>query len=67
FGSSSVDFEISIWIRDPWKLHQAASDLRLAIWWALKEDEITISYPQLDLHFDKGEPPPFTLISGEGG
>jgi small-conductance mechanosensitive channel len=64
FGASSVDFEISIWIRDPWGLHQAASDLRMAIWEVLSEDEIVIAYPQLDVHFDQEAPGALTLLAG---
>ena len=49
----SVDFEISIWITDPWRSRRGRSDLRQAIWWALKEAGIVIAFPQLDLHLDK--------------
>ncbi len=52
FGSSSVDFEISVWVDDPWKSRKARSDLREVIWWALKDAGITIAFPQLDLHLD---------------
>jgi potassium efflux system protein len=53
FGSSSVDWEVSVWIDDPWKSRWGRSELRLAIWWALKEAGITIAFPQLDLHLDE--------------
>ncbi len=52
FGDSSVNFEVSIWIDDPWTVRRAKSDLHEAIWWALKEAHITIAFPQLDVHFD---------------
>jgi small-conductance mechanosensitive channel len=52
FGSSSVDFEVSVWMDDPWRVKRARSELNEAIWWALKEAEITIAFPQLDVHFD---------------
>ena len=52
FGASSVDFELSIWIDDPWTRDLRVSALRDAIWWALKEDDITIAFPQLDIHLD---------------
>jgi len=55
FGSSSVDWEISLWIDDPWNLRLQSAALRKAIWNALKDGGITIAYPQLDLHID---PPP---------
>ena len=52
FGNSSVDWEVSVWCDDAWRAHRLASNLREAIWWALKERGIVISYPQLDLHLD---------------
>ncbi len=54
FGNSSVDFEVSIWTRDPWGARVARSDLNFAIWHALKSASITIAFPQLDVHFDRG-------------
>jgi small-conductance mechanosensitive channel len=56
FGSSSVDWEVSVWIDDPWTVRKRRSDLNEAIWWALKEAGIVIAFPQLDVHFD----PPVT-------
>ncbi len=53
FGNSSVDFEVSIWIDEPWQSRRARSDMREAIWWAFKETGITIAFPQLDLHLDE--------------
>lgn len=52
FGSSSVDWEVSIWTVDPWQKPRLRSDLNKAIWWALKEDGVEIPFPQLDLHLD---------------
>lgn len=52
FGSSSVDFMVSVWMENPWQLRKLRSDLNEAIWWALKKAEITIAFPQLDVHFD---------------
>ncbi len=52
FGNSSVDFEVSVWIDNPWNARQALSDLNEAIWWALKDAGVTIAFPQLDVHFD---------------
>ena len=52
FGSSSVNFEVSIWINEPWKIQRRTSELNQSIWWALKEAGITIAFPQLDVHFD---------------
>jgi small-conductance mechanosensitive channel len=52
FGDSSVVWEVSVWISDPWIMRRARSDLNEAIWWALKEQGIVIAFPQLDVHFD---------------
>jgi small-conductance mechanosensitive channel len=52
FGSSSVDWEVSVWMNDPWSVRRAKSDLFEAIWWALKEADVTIAFPQLDVHLD---------------
>lgn len=52
FGSSSIDFEISVWIEDPWRARRAGSDLRRAIWRGFKDSSITIAFPQVDVHFD---------------
>ncbi len=52
FGSSSVVFEVSVWIEDPWKSRRGRSHLREAVWWALKTAGVTIAFPQLDIHVD---------------
>ena len=57
FGSSSVDFEVAIWTRDPWRTRVIQSELSFAIWDALKAAGITIAFPQLDVHFDPDAPP----------
>ena len=61
FGSSSVDFEVSVWIEDPWGIGKYISDLNEAIWWSLKEAGIVIAFPQLDVHFD---PPVMESLQG---
>jgi len=53
FGDSSVVFEVSVWVNDPWRAPQHRSDLSEAIWFALKSAGITIAFPQLDLHLDR--------------
>ena len=52
FGNSSVDWEISVWIDDPWAVRRRRSDLNEGIWNALQESGVTIAFPQLDVHFD---------------
>ena len=53
FGSSSVDFEVSVWFDDPWNRNRRSSDLHEAIWFALKDAGVTIAFPQVDVHFDE--------------
>lgn len=53
FGSSSIDWEVSVWTDDPWRVRSLRSGLLLAIWRALREAGITIAFPQLDLHLDR--------------
>lgn len=52
FGNSSVDFEVAIWMDDPWWSRMKLSELNEAIWWAFQERGIVIAFPQLDVHFD---------------
>lgn len=49
FGNSSVDFEVLVWVDDPWTARAQQSVLNLAIWRELKAAEVTIPFPQLDL------------------
>lgn len=52
FGSSSVDWEISVWANDPWRLPAFRTELANAVWNALADGGITIAFPQVDVHFD---------------
>lgn len=54
FAPSSVDFEVSVWMREPWRNQQARAELREAIWWAFKKSSIVLAFPQIDVHFDPG-------------
>lgn len=53
FGASSVDYNVSIWIEDPWHAPHARSKFQERIWWAFKEAGIVIAFPQLDVHLDR--------------
>lgn len=52
FGASSVEFEVSVWTDDPWNGPRYHSELMKGIWFALAEADITIAFPQLDVHLD---------------
>jgi small-conductance mechanosensitive channel len=53
FADSSVNWEVSVWTDDPWRARSARSQVREAIWKAFKRHQITIAFPQLDLHLDQ--------------
>ena len=56
FGDSAVIFGVYLNVDDPWKQRVYMSDLRKAVWFALLENNITIAFNQIDIHFD----PPVT-------
>lgn len=56
FGDSAVIFGVYLNINDPWKQRIYMSDLRKAIWFAFKKENIVIAFNQMDVHFD----PPVT-------
>jgi len=50
FGDSSLDFVLLAWTEEPISRLGIASDLRYNIWYALKERNIEIPFPQRDIH-----------------
>lgn len=53
FGESSVKYRIVVWIDDVDEYSVRKQDLLEAVWWALKANDITIAYPQMDVHLDR--------------
>ena len=53
FGNSSVNYQVFLWVEDPWNSRIIKSKLNEAVWWALKAAGIEIAFPQLDVHLDK--------------
>ena len=64
FGASALEFEASVWMRDPWNHRIAGSKLREAIWAALKEKQIPIAFPQMDVHLDSPVAESLRLLGG---
>lgn len=64
FGSSSVNFSVSVWTDDPWRARTLHSNLNESMWAALKQAGITIALPQLDVHFDSVVESSFTGTVG---
>jgi len=53
FAPSSINYSIDVWIDEANDAKSRKSILYEAVWFALKEQNITIAYPQLDLHIDR--------------
>lgn len=51
FGESSLDFHLLSWIPDSFQRFDVASDLHFSIWHKFKAYNITIPFPQRDVHF----------------
>ncbi|MEE9606278.1 MAG: mechanosensitive ion channel domain-containing protein [Myxococcota bacterium] len=56
FGDSSLDFEMRAWTGQSWQWRQIMSDLAIAVNRALAEANITIPFPQRDLHLRSVDP-----------
>lgn len=52
FADSAVVWEVSIWVDQPWRARRLKGALLEQIWFAFKENGITIAFPQVDVHFD---------------
>jgi small-conductance mechanosensitive channel len=55
YGNSSIDFELRVWIDEPWVFPSVRSALYFNIWYRLKKANIEIPFPQRDLHVRSGE------------
>lgn len=56
YGDSSVDFLLHFWLEDMTKnFYTPRSDIMRAIWRKFKENDITIPFPQRDLHIKNPE------------
>ncbi len=55
YGNSSIDFELRVWIDEPWVFPSVRSALYFSIWYRLKQANIEIPFPQRDLHVRSGE------------
>ncbi|KAA3649787.1 MAG: mechanosensitive ion channel protein MscS [Bacteroidetes bacterium] len=51
FGESSLDFEIYFWTEEVWRIENSKSELRFSIDRKFRENNISIPFPQRDLHF----------------
>ena len=65
FGDSSLNFDLLVWIDDPTRHYFVISDLNFAIVQAFRERNITIPFPQRDLHMQSVEPTLLATLSQE--
>ena len=54
FGDSALEFDVFVWIAEPWSLPVARADLNSRIWRALRAHDMPIPFPQRDLHIVSG-------------
>ncbi|MCI5054707.1 MAG: mechanosensitive ion channel [Flavobacteriales bacterium] len=54
FGNSSLDFELFFWSHELFRIENLQSDLRFVIDQKFRENQITIPFPQRDLHIKSG-------------
>jgi potassium efflux system protein len=64
FGAHSVNWEVGIWIDEPWERRAVVSELHEAVWWAFHEKGIVIAFPQLDVHLDPAVTSSLTSLAG---
>ena len=57
FGDSSLTFVLVIWIKNVIKIRQINSDLHHQVFDKLKEADITIAFPQRDVHLHEVSKP----------
>jgi small-conductance mechanosensitive channel len=52
-GPSCIEYEVSVWMHDPWNHRRFRSKLRELIYDACTREKIKIAFPQLDLHMHR--------------
>ncbi len=55
FGPSSLDFQLLFFSKNTFRIGSVKSDIRRTIVRKFKENNITIAFPQLDVHLQKNE------------
>ena len=55
FGENALEFDVFVWIEEPWRLPDARAALNHRIWAALKAHDMPIPYPQRTVHL--AQPP----------
>jgi len=58
FGDHALEFDVFVWIPEPWQLPEARAALNIHVWQALRENAMPIPYPQRDVHLIATRPIP---------
>ena len=54
FGDSSLEFQIYFWTERIWRIENIKSELRFEIDEVFREHDVTIAFPQMDIHVKGG-------------
>ncbi|PIB37462.1 hypothetical protein BFP72_07885 [Reichenbachiella sp. 5M10] len=54
FGNSSLDLEVYFWTKNMWEIEYVKSEIRKEIYKAFNSNNITIPFPQRDIHIVSG-------------
>jgi len=65
FGPNSLDFELRVWATHDFL--RVGSELRVAVYRALKDAGIEVPFPQVDLHLRSGLPEGSRLVAPKDG
>jgi len=58
FGNSSLDFQVLFFTKNTFQISKMKSDIRRIIYQKFSENNITIPFPQMDLHVKSNDAPP---------
>jgi small-conductance mechanosensitive channel len=60
FGESGLEFELLFWTYNIWRIENLKSEIRFSIFESFKANNITIPFPQRDLHIRSNGKVPFS-------
>jgi len=58
FGDHALEFDVFVWVPEPWRLPEARAALNLRVWQALRDHDMPIPFPQHDVHIVQSRPSP---------
>lgn len=58
FGQNALQFDVYVWIPEPWREPEARAALNTRVWTALRDHAMPIPFPQHDVRLLEGRPAP---------